>query len=320
MAPGVTRRAAIRQRAAYVAFAGLLLIVLLVLNAIANPVAFEPSQILITVGIAAPLVLAAMAVTPAVLVGGGGIDLSVGPLMSVVGAIVVVEVVGQLHVTTPLVVIPVALGVGIASGVFTGLLVAVLRLQPMVATLGTYLAYGGLALVIAPQPMGSVPSWLGAMAQDGSIPTLVIVIGAWWFFTRTPLYDALMATGGDDRAAYAAGVPVTVVRLMAYTMSGLLAAIGGLSLAALLASADPNAGAEYTLLGIAAVALGGVSLAGGRGGMFGAVIGALDVFLIQNILTYYNISSFVEQVFYGTVLVAAVCVNRIVNVRMSPAR
>jgi ribose transport system permease protein len=149
---------------------------------------------------------------------------------------------------------------------------------------------------------------------------LVIVIGAWWFFTRTPLYDALMATGGDDRAAYAAGVPVTVVRLMAYTMSGLLAAIGGLSLAALLASADPNAGAEYTLLGIAAVALGGVSLAGGRGGMFGAVIGALDVFLIQNILTYYNISSFVEQVFYGTVLVAAVCVNRIVNVRMSPAR
>jgi ribose transport system permease protein len=192
-----------------------------------------------------------------------------------------------------------------------------LRLQPIVATLGTYLAYAGLTVLIVPQPTGTVPSWLAAMSQDGSVPALAVVIVAWWLFTRTPIYAALMATGGDDRAAYVAGVPIIAVRILAYTLSGLLASIAGLSLAALLGSVDANAGIQYTLLGIASVALGGVSLAGGRGGMFGAVVGALDIFLIENILTYYQINSFVEQMVYGAILVVAVCVNRTVDARMN---
>ncbi len=314
-----SRRLRIGRRVSYVAFAGLLLVLLVIANAVVNPVAFSASEIPTTVGLAAPLVLAAMAVAPAVLVGGGGIDLSVGPLMSLVGAIVIVDAIGRLGESSPAVVIPIALGVGVASGVVTGVLVAVLRLQPIVATLGTYLAYTGLTLIIAPQPTGSIPSWLAAMAQDGAIPTLAVVFVAWWFFSRTPLYDALMATGGEDRAAFVAGVPVTAVRIIAYTMSGVLAAIGGLALAALLGSADPNAGAQYTLLGIASVALGGVSLAGGRGGMFGAVVGALDVFLVQNVLTFYNISSFVEQVVYGAILVIAVVVNRLMSSKVAAA-
>jgi ribose transport system permease protein len=317
LAPPAPRlRAAVSRRLSYVAFASVLLVGLIIANAVVNPVAFGAGQISTTVGLAAPLVLAAMAVTPAVLAGGGGIDLSVGPLMSLVGAVLIVDVIGSMRATSPAVLIPVALGAGAVSGLLTGLLVAVLRLQPIVATLGTYLAYTGATLLIAPEPTGSVPSWLAAMSQGGSIPTLAVVIGIWWWFSRTPFYEALMATGGDDRSAYVAGVPVTVVRILAYTMSGLLAAIGGLSLAALLGSADPNAGAQYTLLGIASVALGGISLAGGRGGMPGAVVGALDVFLIENILTFYNISSFVEQVVYGAVLVAAVCVNRLVGARI----
>ena len=195
-----------------------------------------------------------------------------------------------------------------------------LRLQPIVATLGTYLAYGGVTLIIAPQPTGSVPQWLADMAQGGSLPALAVVFVAWWLFTRTPLYEALMATGGDDRAAFVAGIPVTRVRITAYVLSGVLASIAGLSLAALLGSVDPNAGAQYTLIGVASVALGGVSLGGGRGGMVGAVVGALDIFLIDNVLTYYNISSFLEQVVYGAILVAAVCINRIVAARIGATR
>lgn len=316
----VPRRPRIARKAAYLVFAGVLLVVLIVANAVVNPVAFDAAQIPTTVGLAAPLVLAAMAVTPAVLVGGGGIDLSVGPLMSLVGAVVIVDVIGTLHGSSPTVVIPVALGIGVASGLVTGALVALLRLQPIVATLGTYLAYTGLTLIVAPQPTGSVPSWLATMAQTGSIPTLAVVFVAWWLFSRTPLYEALMATGGEDRAAFVAGVPVTTVRITAYTISGLLAAIGGLSLAALLGSADPNAGAQYTLLGIAAMALGGVSLSGGRGGMFGAVVGALDVFLIQNVLTFYNMTSFIEQVVYGGILVVAVGINRFMGAKVGGAR
>jgi ribose transport system permease protein len=307
----------IKRQTSYVLFAAALLVVLVIINGFVNPVAFEASQILTTVGLAAPLVLAAMAVAPAVLVGGGGIDLSVGPLMGLTGAVVIVGVINHLHINSAAVLIPVALGVGISSGLFTGLLVAVLRLQPIVATLGTYLAYAGLTVLIVPQPTGTVPSWLAAMSQDGSVPALAVVIVAWWLFTRTPIYAALMATGGDDRAAYVAGVPIIAVRILAYTLSGLLASIAGLSLAALLGSVDANAGIQYTLLGIASVALGGVSLAGGRGGMFGAVVGALDIFLIENILTYYQINSFVEQMVYGAILVVAVCVNRTVDARMN---
>jgi ribose transport system permease protein len=308
------------SRFSYVAFAATFLVLLVVVNAVINPVAFNASQILTTIGLAAPLVFAAMAVTPAVLVGGGGIDLSVGPLMSLVGAFIIVGLMGDLGVTTAPVVVAVALATGVVAGLLNGLLVAVLRLQPIVATLGTYLAYGGLTLIIVPQPTGSVPGWLADMAQGGSLPALAVVFVAWWLFTRAPMYEALMATGGDDRAAFVAGIHVTRVRVMAYVLSGVLGSVAGLSLAALLGSVDPNAGAQYTLLGIASVALGGVSLAGGRGGMVGAVVGALDIFLIDNVLTYYNISSFLEQVVYGAILVAAVCSNRLVAARIGAHR
>jgi ribose transport system permease protein len=318
--PPARRAAELGRRASYAVFATALLVVLVVANVAVNPVAFGAGQITTTVGLAAPLVLAAMAVAPSVLVGGGGIDLSVGPLMGLVDAVLIVGLIGRLHVSSPPAVVLAAIALGLVSGVLTGLLVAVLRLQPIVATLGTYLAYSGLTLIIAPQPTGTVPSWLSAMATNGSIPTLAGVIAAWWLFTRTPLFDALMATGGDDRAAYVAGVAVNAIRVLAYAICGIIAAIAGLSLAAILGSVDPNAGVQYTLLGIASVALGGVSLAGGRGGMLGAVVGALDVFLVQNILTFYNISSFVEQVVYGAILVLAVCLNRTTELRLGRAR
>jgi len=82
----------------------------------------------------------------------------------------------------------------------------VLRLQPIVATLGTYLAYGGVTLIIAPQPTGSVPQWLADMAQGGSLPSLVFVFLAWWLFTRTFPLRGAHGDWGDDRAAFVAGI------------------------------------------------------------------------------------------------------------------
>ncbi|MER8799422.1 hypothetical protein [Mesorhizobium sp. M0998] len=115
-----------------------------------------------------------------------------------------------------------------------------------------------------------------------------------------------MAVGSDDRAAYTAGIPVTKVRFIAYVMTGILAACAGLMLTALIGSADPNIGPTYTLIAIAAVALGGVSLAGGRGGLAGAAIGAVDIFLLQSVLTAFNVSTYVLQIAYGAILVVAV--------------
>lgn len=304
---------AVLRRLSYTSVAAVLLVAMVIVNVVINPVAFGPANILSTIGLAGPPVLAAIAVTPAILVGGGGIDLSVGPLMSLVGAVVVVIGIRDLGMTSPAVLLPMALGAGLVSGLINGLLVAVVRLQPIVATLGTYLAYIGLTLVLAPQPTGSVPRWLAALAGNWSLALIVITLLLWGLLTRSPLYKHLMATGGDDRAAFAAGIGVTQIRISAYVMSGLLGSVAGLSLTALLGSVDPNAGTQYTLLAVAAVALGGVSLAGGRGGMLGAVIGGLNIFLIQDLLTYYNNSAFTEQLVYGIVLVLAICGNSLTS-------
>lgn len=299
---------------AYALFAALVLIILVIATAILDPSRFTGGGIAATLGTAAPLILAAIAETPVILAGGGGIDLSVGPLMGLINALLVVDVIGSAHLQSPLVIVPVVVAMGAASGLLNGFLVAGVRLQPIVATLGTYLIYSGLTLYVLPQPSGSVPSWIGSLAgQREGVPMAAVMIAlvllAWWGFTKIPVYDHLMATGSNDRTAYASGVDIFWVRITAYVVTGCIAAVAGLALTGLLSSADPTVAPSYTLTAIAAVALGGVSLAGGRGGTFGATVGALDVFLIENILTYFNVSTFALQITYGVILVFAVVLN-----------
>ncbi|MEQ8698372.1 MAG: ABC transporter permease [Bauldia litoralis] len=287
-------------------FAPALLIVLLVLNIWLNPVRFAPANWGILIGLAAPLIGAALASTPAILGGRGGIDVSVGPIMGFVNAIVVKILITDLGLSSPFVVITAALGIGIAIGAVNGFLAAYVRIQPIVATLGTYLILIGVTLTILPSPMGTVPDWLKTLNGPLSILPIAAIFLIWWGVRRLPYYDQLMATGSDDRAAYTAGVPVPFVRFLSYVITGLFAGIAGLMMTALIGSADANIAPSYTLIAISAVALGGVSLAGGRGGLIGAAIGAIDIFLIQSVLTLFNVSTFVLQIAYGAVLVIAI--------------
>jgi ribose transport system permease protein len=302
-------RRTLRRSLLYAWFATVLLIVLLLVNIVLEPQRYAPSTLGSTVSLAAPLILAAIASTPPILSGGGGLDLSVGPFMGLVNALVVQEMIVTWKLSSPFEVIPFLLLIGIASGLVNGTLAAVLRLQPIVATLGTYLVYGGLTLWIVPTATGSVPGWISSLSGSGSVLPIAVVLLAWWGLAKLPYYESLMAVGGDDRAAYASGVHVTRVRIGAYILAGILAAVAGLSLTSLLGSADPTVGPTYTLTAIASAALGGVSLAGGRGGMFGAVVGAIDIFLIESILTYFNASSFTLQAAYGAILVVAIILN-----------
>jgi ribose transport system permease protein len=287
-------------------FALVLLVVLLAINLMLNPVRFQPSSWGILIGLAAPLIGAAAASTPVILAGRGGIDISVGPLMGFVNTIVIQSLFLKAGIASLFVIVPAALAVGAAVGAANGFMATVLRIQPIVATLGTYLTLAGVTLTILPAPVGPAPAWLKAMAGPISVAPLAAIFLFWWLVRRTPYYDQLMAVGSDDRAAYTAGVPVTQVRFFAYVITGLLSGMAGLMLTALIGSADPNIGPTYTLIAIAAVALGGVSLAGGKGGLAGAVIGAIDIFLLQSLLTAFNVSTYVLQVAYGAILVAAV--------------
>jgi ribose transport system permease protein len=287
-------------------FGGVLLVALLAINVVLTPGRFTPSGWGILLGIAAPLIGAAMASTPAVLAGRGGVDVSVGPLMGLCNAVVVVVLGQRLGLTSPIFVVPAVIGIGIIVGAANGLFAAIVRIQPIIATLGTYLVINGITLTILPSPVGGVPDWLRLFSQQLSWLPPLAILAIWGLARRLPYYDLLMATGSDDRAAFTAGVNVSAVRFVAYVLTGIFAGIASLSLTALIGSADPSVGPSYTLLAISAVALGGVSLAGGRGGPVGAAIGALDIFLLQNALTYFNVSTFVLQVAYGVVLVAAV--------------
>ncbi|MCD7107506.1 ABC transporter permease [Rhizobium sp. DKSPLA3] len=292
-------------------FALVLLVILLVVNLVLNPARFQPSAWGSLIGLAAPLIGAAVASAPVILAGRGGIDISVGPLMGFVNAIVIQLLFLKAGISSPLVIIPAALLIGAAIGAINGALTTLVRIQPIVATLGTYLVLTGVTLTILPAPIGPAPGWLKALAGPWSALPLIALFAAWWIIRRLPYYDQLMAIGSDDRAAYTAGVDVTRVRFIAYVITGVFAAVAGLMLTALIGSADPNIGQAYTLISIAAVALGGVSLAGGRGGLVGASIGAIDIFLLQSVLTAFNVSTYVLQIAYGAILVAAVILTAV---------
>lgn len=292
-------------------FAPILFVLLLAVNIVINPERFAPAAWGTLIGLAAPLVGAALASTPPVLGGRGGIDISVGPLMGFVNAVVVLVLIQNLGIHSPWVIVPAAVIIGGLVGAVNGFLATVLRIQPIVATLGTYLILVGATLTILPAPTGTVPDWLRALGGPWSILPLGGICLVWIVIRRLPYYDFLMATGSDDRAAYTSGVPVTLVRFIAYVLAGCFAGVAGLMLTALIGSADPSIGPTYTLIAISAIALGGVSLAGGRGGMLGAAIGALDIFLLQSALTYFNFSSFVLQIAYGTILVVAIVLTAV---------
>jgi ribose transport system permease protein len=294
-----------------------LLVLLLALNLALNPARFAPAAWGTLLGLAAPLVCASIAAMPAMLGGRGGIDVSIGPLMGFVNAVCVGLLVVQAGVASPWLVVPAALLLGALVGAANGVLAALVRVQPIIATLGTYLVLSGVTLTIVPAPVGGAPAWLKSLAGPLSALPLLALAAAWFAVTRMPFHDALLATGSDDRTAYSAGVPVTAVRFLSYVLTGVFGGVAALALTALIGSADPTIGPGYTLLAISAAALGGVSLAGGRGGFVAAAVGGLDLFLLQSALTYFNVSTFVLQIAYGLILVASVCINALPSRRVA---
>jgi ribose transport system permease protein len=241
---------------------------------------------------------------------GGGADISVGPLMVFINCILVAVLLpaglGDVWVALPIVLI-----VSAAVGTFNGVLVTVLRLNPLIATTATLFILLGLSQTIANKPASAPENWTEPLAGAlGWFPGALITMGAavvlWVVLLRTAYARNLLATGESDVSAYGSGVNVTVVRLLSYTFGGVFAGIGGIALTAFLQTSLANLGSTYALLGIAATILGGTSLLGGRGGMFGAFLGAVAIYLLQQLLTATGVNPSLIQLSYGVVLVLAV--------------
>ena len=269
--------------------------------------------------VTAPFLLIGMAQALPVLAGNGGLDLSLGPLMGFVTVLIAIELV-PAGISAPELLIPVVLAIGFGAGMVNGFLVAFVRLPAIIATLGAYLFYTGFGLYLLPSPSGNVPGWLMHLSRSyGPIPAMLVPLFAvavfWLLLTRTAYRRNLLAVGGDDRAAYTAGANVALIRCSAYAFGGMLAAVAGLALAATLGSGDSTVGPPYTITSIAAVARGGISRSGGRGGLLGGAAGGAIIFLIQNLLTVANVSVFELDIANGIMLILALALNSFVLAR-----
>jgi ribose transport system permease protein len=292
------------------AFAVVLAVVLIVANLIVRPDFLAPSQIAPTLGTLAPFAIAGMASTPAFLSGRGGIDLSIAPLMGFTNILLVTKLFGTA-LGGPEFAVPILLAIGAAIGAINGFMIARLRIPPVIATLGTYFVLSGLDLRLVPNPVTAGPNWTNHLAGSiGPVPGALLTIGMplllWFALRRSPYVDSLLSVGDHDATAFSAGMNVDAVRISAYALGGMVAGIGGIALTGLVRSADAQVFTDYILVALAAVALGGTNLAGGRGGMLLSAIGAASIFLLSNLLTNLHASAYFIQVAYGGVLFIAV--------------
>jgi ribose transport system permease protein len=262
----------------------------------------------------APMALAAMASTPAIISGGGGFDLSISPLMYLSGEVFIMWL--APHGLGGAESVPIVLGLGLGIGCLNGLLIILLRVPPVVATLSMYFILIGVDLRVVPNAKYLGDSWVKELADKvGPIPGALFVLGfpilVWLLLGLTPYKRTLYAVGSNDATAFASGVNVALVRVIAYGLGGLFAAVGGLALIGLTSSANPSLSSTYTLLAIAAVALGGTSLWGGRGGLIGPMLGAASIYLLGNLLITLQVDPSYLQVMYGGMLIFAVILSGI---------
>ena len=246
----------------------------------------------------------------------GGIDLSVG---SILGVTAVVGVLVSLVPGLGWFAVPAALIAGVFLGLLNGSLVAYLGLPPFIVTLGSYTALRGVAYLVA---NGTTVinrnlnfAWVGNN-YVGPIPWLVIiaflaVLASWFVVRRTVLGRHIYAVGGNIRAARLTGIKVSQVLLFVYGVSGLLSGLGGIMSASRLYSATGMLGQGYELDAIAAVILGGTSFTGGIGTIWGTLLGALIIALLNNGLTLMNVSFFWQLVVKGLVIIIAVTIDKV---------
>jgi ribose transport system permease protein len=292
--------------------AGLIVIIYLTLYALyafQQPRALTASAIAALINNTAPLALAAAG--QAIVVISRGFDLSVAGVISICN--VVLAVYPIKGASGGLVSLLICLAIGAAVGAVNGWLVAVLRLQSIAATLATMIVCQGIALIILKAPGGSVSAWIADEMTDRLwklIPVsglfVAAFVGIWLLVRRTRFGIALYAIGADETSAALSGIDVVRVRFLAHVLAGATYGLAGFMLSAQTATGNPTSGTPLLMLSFAAVALGGTSLSGGRGGLFASVMGAATLTLLQKVLFSSGISSFYTGMFQGCALIFAV--------------
>ncbi len=270
-------------------------------------------------------VIAVIAIGMTLVIVTGGIDLSVGSLIAlsaVLAAKLIRDCAGGMNATASGMIIACIAAVLLCGviGAFSGGMITQFGIPPFIVTLAMMLVCSGLAFTLAEgQSIAEIPDsfmWLGRGADLLGLPNAVVLMVALYalahvLMSRTKLGRYLYAVGGNREAARLSGVPVQRVLMFAYIASALLAGLGGVFMASLYKSGSATYGNMYELYVIAAVVVGGASLSGGEGKMFGTFIGALTIAVIQNGMNLTNVESYTQKVVLGLVILGAVLLDKI---------
>jgi len=299
-------------------FALILLVISLAINLILQPNMFAGETLNSNMRVFLPIIL--LTVGQAIVILGGGIDISVGGTVSIVNAVLATRVGLQGSTEEMWKFVLLSLLIGLIAGSINGFFIAFLRLQPIITTYATSFLYVGLALFILPNPGGGIPGTIAGLYRN-SMPlrfplafyVIAVILLIWWYASSTRIGKFLYAVGGKADAAYETGVPVTWVQFGTYVASGLMAALAGVAITMLSGSGNAEIGVSMTLTSITAVVVGGNALSGGVGGVVGPVFGAITLGIIQNIISFANINTWWETFVKATIIVAALAAPGIVN-------
>jgi ribose transport system ATP-binding protein len=258
----------------------------------------------------APLALVAVGQMMAILI--SGIDLSVGPSMSLTTALASFVIVGNVQGNIAAG-IAICLGAGILIGALNGFMILYLRIPDLITTLSTFSVVTGLALIVRTSPGGNVSEVfsdlitmrIGWFPIIGLVVILLTIVGE-ILQLRGRIGTQLYAIGSNPEAAFVAGIPVGRVRFFAYLFCGLMAASAGLVVAARIGSGDPQAGSQFTLASVTAVVVGGTSIFGGRGTVVGTLLGAILLMLMQNSLNQLHVNAYYQYIWTGALMLLAV--------------
>ena len=245
----------------------------------------------------------------------GGVDLSTGSVISLTNVICVTLITDSPSTWVLAGILSLAVGAGI--GFVNGLLVTKGNLQPLIATLATQTFFAGVALLIMPNPTGTLPSKLCKFISKGCnylVPVLIVLVTTvimWIVINRRKFGRALLAIGGNEQSARSSGIHVDRVKIKAFMLCGFMAALAGLYISAFTTSGSPIVGDAYTQKSINAAVVGGAALAGGKGSVIGCIAATLILGIISNLLNLKGVSSYYQYVFQGLILIIALSVSAI---------
>ncbi|MHB8133222.1 MAG: ABC transporter permease [Anaerolineaceae bacterium] len=299
-------------------FALILFVIIIIINAILQPGLFALETLNNNMRVFLPLLL--LAVGQSIVMIGGGIDISVGGIASIINCVLATQVGLNGSMEAMWKFIFISLLAGLLAGAINGFFIAVLRLQPIITTYATGFIYAGFALFLLPNPGGGIPRAVADFYRTTTpfglplaFSVIAVILLIWWYVRSTRFGRYLYAVGGKADAAYQTAVPVNWVVFSTYVISGLMAAFSGIAITMLSGSGNAEIGSSMTLNSITAAVIGGTAMSGGVGGVAGPIMGTITLGLMQNIVSFSGISTWWETLAKASIIVVALAAPGIIN-------